>query len=256
MTPLDTEITELLVERWIEPAIAQRERAGTLAKDETFNAVQVIFMPDGQCVVRFNEEVIGSPHLQVADPSVEWEIGSVVNIEETFEKVVAWQIQSDDPRVGFATLFLFRGEWTLLFNAAHNISPAKDHLEAAREFLDAASDSIERGRARVAVESLFSATELINKAFLFTFPCFAGASTHGGVSSEFSRISRFHAFTGEYTRLVSTLPGLRASARYLKGAFPLNLEHLRTVTRVANDFLIWIEETIRDTEENFIRRNS
>jgi uncharacterized protein (UPF0332 family) len=250
MTPLEHEVTNLLFERWIEPAIDQAKAAGTWTEDGGMYAFQVIFAPETAPEVRFNENVVGLLRMTPSDPSVSLSPGSVVDMAEAFDRIVGWSIETANTRVGFATIYLFRGEWSLFFNTAHNLDPSAKHLDAAREFLSAAASSIDEGRLRVAVDTLCSATELLNKAFLFTFPCYAEGSTHRAVSTEFYRLSRFHWFDSVYTPSVKKLWSLRSTARYLKGPITFDAGVAQRAWQAADEFANWISETITDINRN------
>ncbi len=251
MRPLLGELADMLMERWISPEVARREAAGQLDLETACWGFQLIFRGPGEPEVRINEEIMGTFNARPFASQVGLEPGQVVNLDEAMEEILDWRIETDADDVGFVTLYLHREEWNLFFNALHNSVVAKEHLRAAVEFLETAVDALATGRTRAATDTLFSAVELANKAFLFTFPTtVVGKMSHGTIASEFFRLSRFHAFETVYTPCVKRLRDLRPKVRYLTEERPPDLEELREIAGTVESFLAWVQEELDDMQRH------
>jgi hypothetical protein len=62
------------------------------------------------------------------------------------------------------------GGWLISYDARYNARQAAEHGAAARELLDSARTALMRGGMRAFAENLFSACELMAKAYLLTLP--------------------------------------------------------------------------------------
>ena len=105
--------------------------------------------------------------------------------------------------------------WRIFFNFLSGRAKAKDTLELATEFLEAAQSARNDGRAGPAVDNLFSACELTSKAVLILHrnPA-ANSKSHGPVASEINRRARLGNIDAAFADLFNRLRQQRPNARY------------------------------------------
>jgi uncharacterized protein (UPF0332 family) len=205
-------------EVWIRPEVERRRAAGELPADFEVFAAQVIFDAEGAPRVRLNYEVkiIGA-----ARPSRQIGEDDEVTLAD-LERIESLELTEDDPNQAHVTLMRYGeggGKWFLSFDFRHNAARMAETARAAREFLDAASWAVESGRLRVAVDTLFSATELMAKGLLLALPGprILRAKDHKVISSTFNRMMANPGNTDpRYARLLKRLEDFRGDARYLK----------------------------------------
>jgi hypothetical protein len=84
-----------------------------------------------------------------------------------------------DPSAAHVTGVRTDAGWLFSIDTRRNSKEAAKHGSAAREFLDAAGLSLARGNIRAFADNLFSATELMAKAYLLTRPAGHKSGRHG-----------------------------------------------------------------------------
>jgi hypothetical protein len=241
-------ILEQTLQLWVQPELARRQSAGTLAHDFQLRQVQVLLEVDQPPTVRLNEEVravvraVAQRAIQPGEEVGEEDLGDIATILLT----------DADPNAGHVTMVLHRGAWWIAFDFRYNAGRVNEHIQAAREFLDSATADLEGRRLRSFCEALLAAAELLAKARLLQLPepKVLRSKTHGTISSEFNRWARswpdLHSgFAGVFNRLQE----LRGRARYLGGDLSLELSK-------AADMLAVIEATYTQIRATAPRRAS
>jgi len=160
----------LILDLWVTPEVIRRQAAGRVEKPFNLRAAQVIFFPDGRHHhIRLNEEVraVGKTRLK---QGVKKAAGDPIYAHEV-ESYESFRLPSDeDPNCGHITIWRIADQWSVAFDLIYNKGTARDHLIAAREFLDAARHARHQGHWRVFVDTCFSAAELAAKSLLMTSP--------------------------------------------------------------------------------------
>jgi len=233
---MDTEFRDnfvrQIVELWINPEIKRRRDEGRLPDNFGLFAAQVIMNFDSPTQVRLNEEVKALIKGRFNKPGNE---GQQVNLDE-MESIENVELTSLDPNAGHITILAHRGGWFIKFDFLYNVARSRMHLEVAREFLDAATSSLERKHFRAFVDNLFSAVELLAKAALLSHDReILTSKAHGVVHSKFNLWGKLGNTDLRYTSLLNRLSSLRSSSRYLKSAFNLSPEEALNMITVAEE---------------------
>ncbi len=116
-----------------------------------------------------------------------------------------------------------------------NARNAAEHGEVAREFLDSAAASLQRGDLHPFVENLFAATELMAKAYLLTVPASGSGSarSHSAVHRPFNLERKEGRVHDPFAALLNRLAELRPAARYLKKDLGLDPAEAATMLATA-----------------------
>jgi len=241
---IDAEMAERVVEQahdfWIGPEIERRRAAGELPGNFALYGAQVIFgMDEGPPEVRLNEEVKAVAEVTAVraiakgEPVTEGDIAGYENILLT----------DADPDAGHITIVAYKGGWVLAFDFRRNASRIAEHSKVAEEFLIAAASACDEGRARVFVDNLFSATELMAKGMLIWQPdrSLLDSKTHRYIKGRFNREGKLSNVDGRFVDLLNRLANLRERARYLAGTFALSdaeMSQMLTVATEMHDALV------------------
>lgn len=221
-----------IAELYIDPEIKKRRDEDRLPKDFVLNAVQVIMNHDAPNEVRLNDEVSANVIGNFSRPVTD---GDEVSVDE-LEDIVDVQLTDRDPNAGHVTLFVHRGKWVGRFDLRYNAARSRGHVFAAREFLDAAGASLQKGHWRSFVDNLHSATELMAKGVLLLHDeLMLTGKSHGIVQSRFNQWGHLGNADSRYTALLNKLASLRGAARYLKTDFQLTADEGKDMLALAED---------------------
>jgi HEPN domain-containing protein len=226
-----------LMDLWIKPEVERRQACGTLARPLPLRAAQILFFPDGRSpAVRINDEVTAKASMKLRD-SVAKAAGEPVFASEIESLERIELIDPEHADCGHATLVLIGESWHIAFDFRYHKSVAKEHLVTARQFLDAARFSIDRGAWASAVDNLFSAAELCSKALLVAFhdSDFAKRSSHASVHRRLNNWGKLGNVKPEYVTTFNRLSSWRAAARYPKGPFALSEQQARDCLAAIED---------------------
>ncbi|MCK6564689.1 MAG: HEPN domain-containing protein [Dehalococcoidia bacterium] len=198
---------------WINPEIERRREAGRIERPIELRAAQIVIEPDGSGpTVRLNEEVRG---IFLASSTRPIEAGEVVS-ESDIGEINELRLTEADGNAGHLTLLRHGDSWFVAFDFRYNGMRIKATLAAAEEFLVTAKAALEDGRLRVAIDTLFSATELCARAMLLSLPDerLLRSKKHGFIASEFNKRGRWSQDVAAFTGLLNRLTELRPRARY------------------------------------------
>ena len=202
-------------EIWIAPEIERRRVAERLPNPFTLQMAQVLFSPSGDHVVRLNEEVRGVGRIRVAEGRTLTK-GEPVRASdiEGFESI---ELTDEDQDLGHITVIRVGQFWNLTWNTQYNASKIARTFVAASEFLDAAKFSFQKKAGHAFVDNLYSAVELMAKAWLIATPDaqLMAARKHSTIRSKFNQRSRLGNVEREFVTLYNELTNLRSSARYV-----------------------------------------
>lgn len=196
---------------WFGPEIERRQTAGSLLPGFMLYTAQALFTPDAKVRVLLNDEIQGEGLLRVPR--------SVQKGEPLYSNDLQYTERFDLPDElldnGHFTIVRAGDGWLVFFNFLSGRAKARDMLERARQFLEAALSAKERGHAGPAIDNLFSACELTSKAELILHRNPAATSkSHGPVASEINRWARLGNIDSAFVNLFNSLGQQRPNARY------------------------------------------
>lgn len=238
---LDSTIAERVVDQtfdlWIKPEVARRQAAGTLPADFMLLAAQVVMQPGQPPEVRLNAEVRFAYKAQ-ARQRIEAGESAVAGIDTGPITEVA--LFDEDANAGHISITRVGDElWALAFDFRYNTGRIGEVLATAREFLDAVADALRRGHRRAAIDTLFSAVELLALGRLLQLP---GTdllkSKHGKVHGHFNRFGQ-HAINVDprFVKLFNEIREARSPARYPVPERPvtMTMDNLRERLGIAEE---------------------
>ncbi|TIP49787.1 MAG: hypothetical protein E5X77_09440 [Mesorhizobium sp.] len=194
-----------------KPELERRRAAGLIGDDFDLHLAQLLQFPGGQSKIAFNEEVRGIALMQ-AHRAVEK--GEAVLLSDLAD-IERFELPDDLLDCGHFTILRAGQGWRMFFNFLSGRAKARDMLELAGQFLEAAAASGEKGHAGPAIDNLFSASELVSKAELILHQSKAARSkTHGAIASEINAWARLGNIDAAFVALFNKLGQLRPNARY------------------------------------------
>lgn len=206
---------------WVNPEVERRIKDGRLPNQPyRLYAAQIISLTDGrENITRLNDEVkteivgIASKSLQPNEQFV---------IEEGLRQIERLQLtKEDDPNAGHLTMMLFKGRWFINFDFRYNKQKARERLDAAAEFLDAAKINREKLLLRPMAENLFAAIELciVAQMLLQADKKYTKNQHHTGTENRYTKFIDIGNPKVEYKNTFLQLKNLRKSGRYLQKNF-------------------------------------
>jgi hypothetical protein len=196
---------------WFGPEIGRRQTEGTLPSAPMIYMAQALFSPERKVRVLLNDEVRGEGLLR-APRSIEKGEPLYSNDLQYIER---FKLPDELLDSGHFTIVRAGGGWRAFFNFLSGRAKAKDMLELAGQFLEAALSAKDKGHAGPAVDNLFSACELTSKAELIIHRNPAASSkTHGVVASEINRWKRLGNIDAAFVDLFNRMHQQRPNARY------------------------------------------
>lgn len=200
-----------MYEGLFKPEIDRRRESGALDEDFNLYMAQALFPPDGPTQVLLNEEVCGEALLRASRPMTK---GDPVPLSE-LEHIETFELPDELLDNGHFTIVRVGPRWAMFFNFLSGRAKAKDMLELASQFLEAALASAERGHDGPAVDNLYSSAELASKAELILHrnPA-AKAKTHGSVAASINAWAKLGNIDTAFVALFNKLGQQRPNARY------------------------------------------
>lgn len=236
-------VMENLLNIYVTPEVKRRQESGKLPKQLYLHAAQIVFYPDGRTHVRINDEVRAIAQVKLkagiskkkGEPIYAHELEGLDEIRLT---------DMDDPNAGHTTLIRIGDRWTVAFDFVYNKAASRKHVEAAKQFYDAAYHSYHQKNWLAFVDNLFSAAELVAKVPLLSSPDprFLNKATHIGIQTRYNRFADLGNVDTKHRKVFNKLSGLRPSARYLKG-------HLAVEEKEAEEMLLVVKEMIEYAEK-------
>jgi hypothetical protein len=172
---------------------------------------QALFPPKGKKLILLNDEVKGEGLLRAPRTIQKGErlYSNDLQYMERFE------LPDELLDNGHFTIVRAGEGWRVFFNFLSGRAKAKDMLELAGQFLEAAISAKNKGHAGPAVDNLFSACELTSKAELILHRNPAASSkSHRPVASEINRWKRLGNIDAAFVDLFNRLHQQRPNARY------------------------------------------
>lgn len=223
---------------WANPEIERRRSAGMVSEGYKPWAVQVLMDPAAPTQVRFDHEVNGVFRLAPDSDASDDELISPLNFHEIADSVVAFELGEDDsPNAGHITLLRHREGFYITFDLNYNTERIADHVQVAREYLDVAKLSFDKGLLRGFTSNLYHAVELLAKSSLFRLghKGLIKSKTHSLVRSQYNLHSRSGITDPRYASLLNKLVEMRNDARYLDRPFSLDVTEAEEMLATAEE---------------------
>jgi len=155
----------------------------------------------------------------------------------------------DDGNAGHISIMLLAdGSWGGGFSFIYNREASREHLFAADEIASAAAHSLAESNIRAFVDTFFSATELISKAFILSdlpLKYVAGGGSHSLISNHVNFESKMGNLPEAYSKLHNRYKDLRSTARYLKGNVDLSSETASSDLSVLGEYRMHVANKVK-----------
>lgn len=214
---MDAETTQTALSEcmrlWFNPEYERRVAAGQMAPGTQIVAAQAVF-GKGQTIIRFNDEVRGQGFARARRTVQE---GEQVRHED-LAGIENWELAPDEIDYGHMSIFNTGEGWRCFFNFLQGRARADALAVRAENFLKTAKYAHENGWYDVAVDTLFSACELLAKANLIVHMLQGAESkSHNSVGSAINQWRKLGNVEAKFVQLFNDLGNLRYLARYEVG---------------------------------------
>ena len=195
------------------PEIRGRMQDGLLDKGFVLLCAQVLLIDDKENEVRLNDEVRGLATVKVDRPVV---AGEQVTFSE-LRGLQEFDLEPAELDYGHFTIFWTGDKWGAYFDFRRGRAKVVEMLNIASEFLGASYDSVEKGSYRAAIDTLFSACEIVAKGILVLHPGKRSMKSHRNIQTMLNQASQLGNVDQDFTRLYNGLSERRRQARYGTG---------------------------------------
>lgn len=208
-SPLEI-LSKQAFELWLTPKIEKRIAEGRWQRGQWMRIAQVLFSDDAT-VVRLNDDVKFSAKV---DPSTPLIPGAALIVED-FKRIRMTQIDllDEDADCGHFTV-VNMGLPQILFDFRRNKLSAKQLLDLAEQFLNAAKFSMKEGHIGPFLDNLFSSYELVAKSILITSMLTNTEKTHGVIYSAINKARKTGMINSDFVDIFNKIRELRIGARY------------------------------------------
>ncbi|MEX1195742.1 MAG: HEPN domain-containing protein [Dehalococcoidia bacterium] len=207
------------LELWVNPELERRRKAGRLMEGFELKRLQVVMIPppNERNIVRLNDEVAPIAAYRFDGPVTK---GQEIEVDPA--RIQGFRLApDDDPNAGHLTMVRFGDRWVTHFDFTYNRERAQNHLQASREFLNAARSALRDGMVRPACDTLFAAIELAVKAEMLLSPR-GETKRHREWLRRFTEWTRLGNAPAASQEVLSKLSHLRTAARYLQGELDID----------------------------------
>lgn len=236
-------LLQSFVDNFFAPELIRRQKQGELPKPYALHAAQyIMYKGMEESVFRFNGDC---KFTIVTDEDLE----PIDRTKLTRETDFTLDLHPDDGDAGHISILLLAdGGWTGAFSCIYNREASREHLAAADEFAEAAIQSLRNKNMRAFVDTMFSACELISKAFILSdlSPQHAkGGGSHSLISSKVNLETKTGTVPEMYSALHNKYKNLRNPARYLKGSMNLTHEEAETDFKTLGMYRMFVARKIK-----------
>jgi uncharacterized protein (UPF0332 family) len=228
-----------VLETWVVPELNRREKKNAVPSDFRLYAVQIVMEPGvARAEIRLNEEVEVAIGVADGSPLSSGDVGTVRDFSSLYPFITSFDLGPDDrPNAGHITLIKNGTGWFAAFDLRYNAQRIAEHVNTAREFLDAAKAALVADRVRVFCADGFTAVELLAKARLLMHPDerLLKSKKHNFVISNYNLQARRGNVDPQFADLLNQLDNLRNLARYPVGSFAIDSTHAHALADRAED---------------------
>ena len=236
-------VFQQVMDIFIIPEIERRRKDGRIKEGVVISKMQIVSSLDtGKNEVRLNEEVKAIAIAKANKPIQKNEIVYEMDID-SIEKI---ELTDEDLNCGHITLLLFKNNWTISFDFRYNKERVKAHIEASKEFYESAINSLDKDRLRPFYENAFASAELSAKSFLLTMPDkkILEGKNHKDRITKFENHAKLGNVKMEFSTTLSSLSGLRDSARYLSSD-KFKEEDPQKIKTIVKEMIVFAENSIK-----------
>lgn len=234
-------IYERAWEWYIQPEIDRRREAGTIPDGFEPYAVQITMNVDAPISVRLNEEVSAFLRTQVIRTLKKGESVSAGDIAE----IEHMELTGRDPNAAHVSMIFHRGAWQIYSDFRYNAERIRTTLDFAHEFLETAADALKAGRLRPFVDILYSALELMARAWVLQLPDrkFLGGVAHRTIKFRLNRPGgNLKHVERQYLDLFNRYPDLRDKARYRLEPIPVTTTSATEDLESTRQFYVYLQK--------------
>lgn len=241
-----TNLLNNLMETWILPDVRKRQSDGELPKPIELDKAQIIFKLDGnKPLVRVNSEVRGQASIKLKD-GCDIKAGDPIFANQ-IESITSFQLPKDERDWGHATIMFAVEQSFIFFDFIYNKHKCAEHVSAANEFLQTATQSLASGLHRAFIDNLASASELAAKAYLLSQPdrSVMAAKSHTHIHSKINAQGKVGNVDGAHIEAFNQLQQLRYPARYLDKDFNFEDVDSEELLSAIGDFIAAVRSHVR-----------
>jgi len=231
MDEFSVRVFQQFLDLYIMPEIRRRQDDGQLEKPLDLRGAQIIFSPFGdRPQILINSEVQGTAKMKLKN-GISKKKGDPIYANEIEDIAGVYLTEGIDPDSGHATLIRVENNWYIYWDFIYNKEFSKNHLLAAKEFIEAAEFSFSENNKVAFIDNLFSASELIVKSVLLGIPDpkFREKATHRVIHSRYNRWANLGNVRTEHRKAFNKIASLRYKVRYLEDEFSLTDSESRCI---------------------------
>ena len=236
-------IFQQVMDVFIIPEIEKKRKDGSIKDGTIITKMQIVFSLDTEKnEVRLNEEVKAIAKAKANKPIQNGEIVS----DKDIDAIEDIKLTDEDVNCGHITLLLFKNNWIISFDFRYNKERVKAHIEASKEFYDSALDNLDKNRLRPFYENAFASAELSAKSVLLALPDkkILEGKNHKDRIEKFKNWAKLGNVKMEFSNTLSSLSGLRDSARYLSSD-KFKKEDPNKIKMILKEMIDFAEESIK-----------
>lgn len=149
---------------WINPEIEKRKTSAHLPEHFSLRKAQVIFLVDGNYIIRINEEVklviLTNRGIAAEDQ----------NFDEEGISLEGLELLKDEKDFGHVSIVRIRDLWAIAFDFRYGIQNSKKHFEVGRQFLETSEFCFQKENYQAMFVNLYLAAENLAKARILLYP--------------------------------------------------------------------------------------
>lgn len=227
MTDVYQKAFEHIWDLFLIPEINRRQERGEIKPPIIIKKAQILFFPDNrQPEIRINEQTNIKAKIKLRD-GVVLNVGDTV-YEDAIENIEEITLpENENKDCGHATLIKFKDKWFFEFDFIYNKALSNRHISNASQFIDAAEYSLMKNNISVFIDNLYSAAELLAKAFLLCFNPnvnLRSKGNHKAILTHYNLFAHLKNVKNEYADALNQLSKLRYPARYIEGEYSISKE--------------------------------
>lgn len=225
-----------IITMYIKPEIERRKKRGTIDQDFNFYAGLVLFsLQEKEPIIQLNEEVEAQAW---GKTSSEKKIGEIVNLNEIQEiqEIILPEKYKDS---GFIFVFKCIEGYSIHFDFVYNKSIRDVLVKRATEYIETARLALKKKYQSVFIDTLFSAGELLSRAYLIQRPDkkILHKTSHDSILEKINRAIKNDESVDRFSRSFNKLSGLRHNARYGNQKFSINESEAKEYLSGIMDFM-------------------